>query len=548
MPRTRPSSFATPARFAVVGLAVAVCVSGCATSAGTGGAADVDDGTRVVLADAQPLGGYNPVNGYGELGVSPLYDGLLRPRSDGDDSLPALEPALAAEAPVASQGSTVWDVTLREGVTFSDGTAFDAADVVATYRAVLDPASASEVAGAFRMIADVTATDDRHVRFTLTHPYSSFPSRLTLGIAPSERLDGGPARDSTLNTEPVGTGPYRLTRLDAGQAVFTADPDYWDGAPQVTELVTLYLPDDNARAQRVRAGDVDGTVLPPVLAASFEGRPGLRVQSVRTADWRGVSLPTDNPFTSDPAAREAMNLAVDRDTIVDGVLAGHGSPAATPVSAVYGDAFDAGATFPFDRARAERLLDDAGWRTGADGVRAKDGERAAFPLYYLASDSLRRDMAAAFAADMAAVGIDVTLRGADWPETDEHLTDGAVLLGGGERPYDLDTQLFDVLHTRAKDTSPYDNPGDLEIPGVDAQLDRARANLDADERTAAYRAVQEAYVQHPTHVFLAFVEHTYVARDDGADGPGWDRGPLVLEPHAHGVSWGPWWDVAGWRR
>ncbi len=158
-------------------------------------------------------------------------------------------------------------------------------------------------------------------------------------------------------------------------------------------------------------------------------------------------------------------------------------------------------------------------------------------------------MAAAFAADMATIGVEVTLRGGDWPELDQHLTDAAILLGGGERPYDLDTQLFDVLHTRSGDTSPYDNPGNVEIPGVDAQLDRARASLDADERTAAYRAVQEAYVQHPTHVFLAFIEHTYVTQDDdGADGAGWDRGPLVLEPHAHGVSWGPWWHVAGWRR
>ncbi|MFE5309408.1 ABC transporter substrate-binding protein [Isoptericola sp. NPDC056605] len=550
MPRTRPSSLATPAsRLALGGLAVAVGLSGCATSAG-GGGDDGGDGTRVVLADAQPLGGYNPVNGYGEPGVSPLYDGLLRPASSGDDRLPELEPALAAEAPAVSDDSTVWDVTLREGVTFSDGTTLDAADVVATYEAVLDPESASEVAGAYRMIGSVAATDDRHVRFTLTHPYSAFASRLTLGIAPSERLDGGPARDSTLNTEPVGTGPYLLTRLDADQAVFAANPGYWGGAPQVTELVTLYLPDDNARAQRVRAGDVDGTVLPPVLAASFEDESGLRVQPVRTADWRGVSLPVENAFASDPAARRAMNLAVDRATIVDGVLAGHGSPAATPVSAVYGDAFAAGATFPFDRTRAERLLDDAGWRPAADGVRARDGERAEFDLYYLASDSLRRDMAAAFAADMATIGVDVTLRGGDWPELDRHLTDAAILLGGGERPYDLDTQLFDVLHTRADDTSPYDNPGDVEIPGVDAQLDRARASLDPDERTAAYRAVQEAYVQHPTHVFLAFVEHTYVTRDDDADGAGtgWDRGPLVLEPHAHGVSWGPWWHVAGWRR
>lgn len=147
-----------------------MALSGCGANAPE--AAETD---TVVLADSQPLGQFNPITGYGELGVSPLYDGLLRPLSTSDAQLPDLVPALAASPPKSSEDSTVWDVELRQDVQFSDGTALDADDVVATYEAVLDPASASGIAAAYSMIENVEAVDEHHVRFELTHPYAAFP-------------------------------------------------------------------------------------------------------------------------------------------------------------------------------------------------------------------------------------------------------------------------------------------------------------------------------------------------------------------------------------
>ncbi|MEE2046293.1 ABC transporter substrate-binding protein, partial [Nocardiopsis tropica] len=302
---TRP----VPTRTLLTGTALvaALALTSCA---GPPAAGPSGSPTRIVLADAQPLGGYDPVDGYGELGVSPVFEGLLRPESTGDDRLPDLVPALAAAPPEPNGDSTVWDVELRTDVVFSDGSALDADDVVATYSAVLDPATASEIAASYSMIESVTATGDHSVRFTLHHPYYAFPARMSLGITPEEEITPGPAADSERNRRPVGTGPYVLAELDAEQAVFEANPHYHGTAPQVTELVTLYLPDDNTRAQRMRAGGVDGTVLPPTTAATFAGADGVDVLSVRTADWRGLSLPAENAFASDGAARLAMNLAV----------------------------------------------------------------------------------------------------------------------------------------------------------------------------------------------------------------------------------------------
>jgi peptide/nickel transport system substrate-binding protein len=269
----------------------------------------------------------------------------------------------------------------------------------------------------------------------------------------------------------------------------------------------------------------------------------VQTVGVESADWRGVSLPSANAFTADPAARLAMNTGVDRQALINTVLDGHGRPASTPVAAVYGDAFDPGAQFRTDAGAATVMLDQAGWRLGSDGVREKGGTAARFDLLYNAQDSLRRDLAVAFAAAMKPLGIDVRTRGTSWDEIDTELDTCAVLLGGGETPYSIDSQVYNTLHTRVADSSPYANPGDFATVGVDQLLDAARTAAPSPENDARYREIQRRYISEPSYVFLAFLDHTYAYRDLG-----WQQSPPILEPHSHGVSWGPWWNVATWTR
>ncbi|NLU85094.1 ABC transporter substrate-binding protein [Rhodococcus sp. HNM0569] len=525
----------------LTGAVVAAAVLTAACSAPTSGAAS----DALVLADGFELGNYNPVAGHGEAGDSRIYDGLVR--LVGGDGISTLEPALAQSLPHANADATEWTVPLRDGPTFTDGTTFDAADVVATYRAILDPASASPLATSYDMLESVEAPDAHTVRFRLRYPYAAWPTKLLLGIAPSERLTPGLAEESTLNDEPVGTGPYRLASLRPDRAVFEANEHYWDGVPEVKTLTVVYTADDNARAQRVAAGEVDGANLPPVLAKSFAERQGYRVVSNTSADWRGVSLPPGNPFTSDPAARRALNLAVDRDAMVDGVLAGYGRAASTPVPDVYGDAYEPSAVFGHDPGAAERLLDDAGWRRGSgDGTRTKDGVPAAFTIAYFPEDTVRRDLSQAFASDLSKIGVRVDLRAADRAVMPDLLATDSALLGGGDLPYDPDTQLYPALHSQYAQPevgTAYDNPSEYANPRVDAALDTGRRSTDPVERAEAYRAVQSAYVDDPAYVMLVFLDHTYVERDND-----WQGSTPVLEPHSHGVGWGPWWNLRAWHR
>ncbi len=494
---------------------------------------------QIVLAEGYDLGAYNPVNGYGEQGVSPLYEGLLRPAADNDDRIPDLVPALAAEAP-EQVGPRRWRLPLRSDVTFSDGTPFDSADVVATYAALKDPAVASEISTNVAAVAQVAADGPDAVIVTM-HTDADPEPYLLAGIVPSEKVEAKPAADWALNTAPVGTGPYVLESLRPDQAVLVARDDYWGQRAQVARIVYVHTPDDNARAQRISAGEVDGVNLPPKLIDSLND--DVKTVAVKSADWRAVSFPAGNAFTADPQARLAMNLGIDRAALIRDVVAGYGRPAHTPVADVYGAAYNPQATFDFDPERAGELLDAAGWRPGPDGIREKDGARAEFELLYNAADTLRRDLAVAFAAAVKPLGIAVQTRGTSWDEIDTSFEDSAVLLGGGSTPYSIDAQVYDTLHTRVPDSSPYSNPGNFTAPGLDDLLDQARQLPDGAAKDELYRQIQATYVARPTSVFLTFLDHTYGYRDLG-----WNQSAPILEPHSHGVSWGPWWHLSAWTR
>ncbi|MFN3600855.1 MAG: ABC transporter substrate-binding protein [Dietzia sp.] len=525
-----------------VGLASALAASGCTTPAPA-----ADSSAQIVLADAGDPGEFNPVSGYGSTGVSPLYEGLLRPAADDDSTLPRLEPALASQEPEVSADGLTWTVRLREQVRFHDGSLLDSADVAATYRAVADPRSASPIASDYAPIARVETPDPLTVRFHLHAPDPGMPARLLLGIAPSEALTPGPASASALNSAPVGTGPYRLARLTAGEAVLESDPDHRDGPPEVTRVVLRSVPDADARAQMLLAGEVDGAALPPRLAEGLAGRDGLELVSVASADWRAVALPMSHPFAGDPAARLALNLAVDRDGLVSHVLSGHGRPVASPISDAYPE-FEP-SPFTVNRSADERSteaaerLREAGWRPGADGVLTRNGARAEVTLAYPAADPVRRELASAFADQMREFGVAVTVWGGSWDQIEQRIGEVAILLGGGDNPYTVDTQAYRTLHSRTAASGPLDNPGDYREPRVDAALDAARTTADTGERTELYREAQRAYADAPGHVFLATLDHTYVLRDTDHTRPA-----PILEPHAHGVTWGPWWSLASWTR
>ena len=441
----------------------------------------------------------NPVAGFANTGKGKINESLLTLKGS-PDTLPEIVPHLASAEPEISADGRTWTVRLTPGISFSDGSPLTAADVVATYEAIVDPASASPIAGDLVNLAKVEATGEHTVAFTLKQPQVSFRTALLIGIAPQAMLPRGQkVEDSPLNQRPVGTGPYVVESYSTDRLILAANPGYRHGAPQVSKVTYALAADDNTRAQRMQAGDFDGSVLPPRLSRPFRTSSTMDVITATSADWRGLSLPAGNPVTADPAVRKALNVGIDRAAIVSGVLVGLGRPAHTFIPPQYGEYYDPAAVFRHDPAGAKAMLDAAGWSAGADGIRVKDSTRAAFRLLYRPTDLIRRDLSAAFASEALKLGFDVTIEGVDIPQTEPRIDQDAVLFGGGDTPYDVDTQVYKNLHSSYPAAGTfYDNASHFKSAAMDAALDTGRTSLDRTARVAAYRKVQQLYIDEPS--------------------------------------------------
>ncbi len=502
-----------PNKFRVVAPLLAVTLVGACTGDPAPPASGDPDGTSLVLAVADEPAALNPLAGYAPNGAAKIFDGLVEHTSNR-----SLRPALANDLPEPSADGRSWTVRLRSGVTFSDGTPFEAQDVVATYQA----ARTAEIRDRFTMLSNVTALDASTVRFDLTAPYAPFPELLVLGILPSEALATPELPDPL-----VGTGPYRLAEWDRGTSmVLEANEDYYDGPPAITKVTVEFIADDQARATRLREGKLDGAALPPELANEFENIDGLQVVAHSAADVRAVVLPT-GPVTGDPALRLALNHAVDREAIVAGTLAGRGRVAYTPMPDVLAEFVEPDATYDHDVTQALDLLGTAGWVPGAGGIRTKNGVLAQFTVRYLDGDAIAAGLAEAFANDARALGVQVD------PEAvpADQLT-GPVVMGFGN-PFDPDPALYPLLHSSTA-------VGDYTDATVDSALAIGRTATDPAQRATAYRRLQRAWLNAPSMVVLATPEHTYVMRES------WDGYQPVVDAANADFTWGAWWNLQAW--
>ncbi|MCA6092929.1 ABC transporter substrate-binding protein [Streptomyces sp. SCA3-4] len=506
-------------------------VAGCSAPGGSGGAGAKDS---LVVGLANEPETLSPLLGYGKDGNSKIFDGLLR-----RDAAMKLQPALAAGLPEITDDGRTYTYKLRQGVTFSDGKPFSAKDVVFTYRTILDEKTNNAAKGELDAIDKVTAQGDDTVVFALKYPYAPFAERTVLPIAPEHAAKGQDVNTGSFNTAPIGTGPYVLTGWSKGEKLtFKANPTYWRGEPKVKKLTMAIIKDDDVRATRLRSGDLDGAILPPNLAKGFKGDKGKLTLTAKTTDFRGVTLPTAGKVTGDTAVRRALDLAVDRKAMVDKLLEGAGRAGYGPVP-TDSEWFARGTERPHDPDKAKKLLDDAGWRSGGDGIREKDGERASFTLWFPAGDKLREEHALAFASDAKKAGIEVKVQSGTWEVIEPRMKNDAVLAGGGN-PADPDFDLYNLLHSSLA-LDGFNNMAAYADPDVDKALEEGRRSGDKNARKAAYDAVQRGLADNPGYIFLTHVDHLYVMND------GWRELTTQVEPHDHGLGAGPWWNVEDWQ-
>lgn len=498
------------------------------TGAPTPSASGRPDNSAMVLAEAMEPTSLNPLDGYAPYGASKIFDGLLEYQADG-----SLRPVLATAPPTPSADGRTWTVGVRSGVRFSNGAPLTTADVVATYQALLNPAFDSPLRADYPMLSGVTQVDAHTVSFQLAYPYAPFPNKLVLGIVPAAAL-ATPAPVASAPT-PVGTGPYVLQSWTKGQHMVLVDnPKYTLGAPPKVKRVTVqFVPDDATRAQRLRAGKLDGAALAPTQAAQFAKSDAFTVLTDPSADIRAITLPQSNPVTADPAVRLALNQAVNRASMVSKALGGLGSPATTPIPSVLPEFVEPTATFSYDAAKATAALYADGWVAGTDGIRARNGVTAELTLDYPTGDATDAALAHDFANDAKVIGVKIDLAAVDPAQLTAKEGTDAVLISTGN-PFDPDLTTYDLLDSGAGNAFGYHDAD------VDTALQTGRTQLDPGQRAVAYRAFQRAYVANPALVCLVEVSHTYVLRAN------WTGYVQVTDATGQGINWGPLWNLDTW--
>ncbi|WP_405621124.1 ABC transporter substrate-binding protein [Streptomyces sp. NBC_00076] len=519
-------------RTAATAAAILTGVAACSAPGDTGG--DSASADSVVIGVASEPDTLSPLLGYGKDGNSKIFDGLLALDADLK-----LRPALAKALPEVAGDGLTYTYTLRDGVEFSDGEPLTAADVVFTYETILDEKTNNTARSELDTIKEVRADGDDKVVFTLKYPYAPFAGRTVLPVVPEHIAGKQDPNTGSFNTEPIGTGPYLLASWSKGEKLtFKANPNYWGGAPKVKKVTMAVIEDDDVRATRMRSGDLDGAVLPPNLASTFKDDKARKTYDAKTYDFRTVTLPQENKVTGDRAVRQALDAAVDRQAMVDKILDGAGRPAYGPLP-VDDPWFAQGIEREQDLAKAERILDRAGWRAGDGGIRAKDGRRASFTLLYPSGDKVRQDHALAYASDAKKAGIEVKVESATWEVIEPRMKDDAVLAGFGSNG-DPDFGLYTLLHSSLAGDG-FNNMGRYDNTAVDKALDTGRRSQDRAAREAAYDTLQRELVKDPGYTFLTHIDHVYVLADR------WNGLTTQVEPHEHGFASGPWWNLETWQ-
>ncbi len=487
------------------------------------------DSVIVVMGPtSEPEAGFDPAYGWGagEHVHEPLIQSTLTVTTTdlkiGYDLATDME---------ASEDGLTWTVKIRDDASFTDGEKLTAADVVFTYNTLRDTSSVND----FTMLDRAEAVDDTTVRFYLKRPYSIWPYTMAIvGILPEHAY--GP----DYGEHPVGSGRYILKQWDRGQQViFEANPDYYGEAPKMRKVTVLFMEEDAAFAA-VMAGQADIAY----TAASYSDQtvPGYELLAFDTVDNRGFNLPTipagsvseqgvplGNDFTSDVLVRRAINIGIDRDEMIEHVLNGYGSPAYSVCDKM--PWYEPDAQVKYDPAGAAALLDEAGWTTGADGIRTKDGLRAELTFLYPASDSVRQALAADSADQLRKLGIDTKTEGVDWDTAYTRAQSEPLLWGWGAH---TPMELYNIYHTMEKtglaEYSPYANQT------VDRYMDEALAESDLEASYELWKKAQWDGTAGITQegdipwIWLVNIDHLYWSRE------GLQVAEQKLHPHGHGWS------------
>jgi peptide/nickel transport system substrate-binding protein len=332
-------------------------------------------------------------------------------------------PLLAQEVPTIGNGGVLlrgdggMDVTwrLRPNVTWHDGTPFTSADVKFTVDAINSPAYNPESTDGFDRISSVDTPDPLTAIVHYKEIYAPYDIQFIRGALPKHVLEGRDIdRAQDYNRNPLGTGPYHVVEWKAGEHILLERvPHYWrgDAFPRIRRLLFKFVANTNTRVAQLKSGEVHVVALVPWdKLREISAVPAIVIRKTPGNAYEHVTLNEQHfPPFADVRVRRALILALDRELYARSILEGLAPVAHGPIQPVSW-AYTADITrYGFDPSRARALLDEAGWKVGANGIRERDGRRLAFTLITQAGYAIRENMAQAIQRQLRDIGVDVNV-------------------------------------------------------------------------------------------------------------------------------------------
>jgi peptide/nickel transport system substrate-binding protein len=456
-------------------------------------------------------------------------------------------PLLAAEVPSIENGGVKlrpdggMDVTwkLRPNVRWHDGKPLTSADVKFTVDAINGPNYNPESTDGFDRIASVDTPDALTAVVHYKEIYAPYDIQFIRGMLPKHVLEGRDIdRAHDYNRGPLGTGPYRVAEWKAGEYILLERvAHYWRGDeyPRIRRLMFKFIANTNTRINQLKSGEVHVVALVPWdKYREISGLSSIVVHKTAGNAYEHVTLNERQfPPFADLRVRRALTHALDRELLTKTILDGLAPVAHGPIQPVSWAYTDQITRYAFDPARARALLDEAGWNSGPDGIRQRDGKRLAFTLITQAGFAIRENMAQAIERQLRDVGVDVTVQLHDGTAISTIWFEGKfdAMLHWWQMPADPELTTFFAADRTPPAGRNINYYKDEELTGLLYASDRT---VDRQERTRLLHRVQQIVAEAAPEIPLYSITRL-------------DAVPATLEHFkANPTNTGIFWNVHEW--
>ncbi len=489
-----------------------------------------------VIADSSAQVSINPLvaqpNTFNQDVTALVFSGLTRsvPGPTPNDPGQVIEPDLARSWTSSADGKT-WEFQLRQDVRWQDGTPITARDVLYTFGLLKsedypDPSRQNTL----WKTVEVSRLGDYGVRFQLQQPRPAFLSYTTIGLVPAHKLEGKikPAElgRTEFNQAPVGSGPYELAPggLSPTGVTLIANPLYHGQKPFLDKIWFRFYPSASAALSALQANQIDGvSEVSPNEAQRVESLKNItEFEAPRSrSTFLYLNLQRQALF-GQKEVRQSLAYAINKTALVEQALSGQARPSQSPILPTSW-AYKAGLkTYGFDPARAERMLDEAGWRTIRDGVRERNGQSLNFrlltygsPEYLAVANSIRDNLRTIkVAAQIETVGSLTELQTA--LQTSSY--DAVLFTVQGEIN---DPDQYTAWHSSYADAGEnHTNYANWRLDRADKLLENARATIVQDDRRKLYGEWQDIFAEEMPSIPLYYSTYTYIVsnRVGGVEG------------------------------